>query len=263
MRPDVVSRALIGGNVEFATLGGATLPPIISGAPLRIVLTAMDKSIFFLYVKPEIERVEDLKGKRVAAGGAGIGPDFLLAEVLRRHGLEPGRDVAFIATGGSSVRYASLSSGTADAAILSAPLIFTAQEQGFRDLISFAKEGFVELNANIVVRENTLSTDPLLIESFLRATLKAHLSMRQNRAATIRTIARVNKIKEDLAAKIYDTDQPNLTGNGAVSPALQVKALEPALKLLGLKKAPPLGTVFDYSMVEKISTDLRKKGWKP
>jgi ABC-type nitrate/sulfonate/bicarbonate transport system substrate-binding protein len=39
MSAPIASRALLGGDVEVATMGGAGLPPVLSGAPLRFVFT--------------------------------------------------------------------------------------------------------------------------------------------------------------------------------------------------------------------------------
>jgi ABC-type nitrate/sulfonate/bicarbonate transport system substrate-binding protein len=47
MSAPIASRALLGGDVEVATVGGAGLPPVLSGAPLRFVFTTYSKPIFF------------------------------------------------------------------------------------------------------------------------------------------------------------------------------------------------------------------------
>ena len=39
MSAPIASRALLSGDVEVATVGGAGLPPVLNGAPLRFVFT--------------------------------------------------------------------------------------------------------------------------------------------------------------------------------------------------------------------------------
>ncbi len=65
MSAPIASRALVSGDVEVATVGGAGLPPVLSGAPLRFVFTTYNRPMFWLFGKPEIRGVKELKGKRL------------------------------------------------------------------------------------------------------------------------------------------------------------------------------------------------------
>ena len=64
-------RALIAGDVDASTVGGSALPPIFRGAPLRMVFVSFDKPTHWLYAKPDIRTVKDLKDKKVAVDGLG------------------------------------------------------------------------------------------------------------------------------------------------------------------------------------------------
>ena len=88
------SQALLGGNVKFSTAGGAGLLPILRGAPVRFMFTSFSRPMFWLYSRSDIRSVESLKGKKVGVSSLGSGPDSLLREILKKHGLEGGRDVA-------------------------------------------------------------------------------------------------------------------------------------------------------------------------
>ena len=168
MRASLVSRALIAGNVDFVALGGGALTAIVSGAPLRILLTPNSRPMFYLYTKPEIQKIANLKGKKVAIGAIGSGADHLFMVALENHGLRPHNDVALMNVFLIFERFASLVSGTTDAAVLSFPFNFRAQELGLHELIAFPKQDLVELNGNVVTRENVLQSDPTLVEKFIR-----------------------------------------------------------------------------------------------
>src|SRR4030095_13063467 len=86
MSAPIAGPALVGGDVEVATVGGAGLPPVLSGAPLRFVFTTYNRPMFWLFGKSEIRSVKELKGKKVGVSGIGSGPDSLLREALRRNG---------------------------------------------------------------------------------------------------------------------------------------------------------------------------------
>jgi len=154
MRAGVATQALVAGNVEFATLGGTAIAMALRGFPLRIVFTSFKAFMASLYTRPEIHSVRELKGKKVGVASIGTASDVLLREVLKRHGLEGGRDVVILAIGVSPTRYAALQKGIIDATLLTPPLNFDADQHGFRELINFAREDLVETQGNLVVAKN-------------------------------------------------------------------------------------------------------------
>ena len=77
-------RALIAGDVDASTVGGSALPAIFRGAPLRLVFISFDKPTHWLYAKPDIRAVKDLKDKKVAVDGLGGTLESLLRSVLER-----------------------------------------------------------------------------------------------------------------------------------------------------------------------------------
>jgi len=263
MSAPIASRALLSGDVEVATVGGAGLPPVPSGAPLRFIFTTYNRPMFWLFGKAEIRSVKELKGKRVGVSGIGSGPDSLLREALRRNALE-GRDVAILSLGVMPTIYSGLQSGVVDAAMLSPPFTFRAEEDGFRELIAFPKQDLVEMQGSILVKESFLQSDPATLEKFIRATYKGFLYIKQNRSGTIPILGRYLQVKEDLAAKAYEqVVRPAMTQDGTLNEEMQKKAVENVLKRLDLKEAPPLSRIFDFSIARKVVTDLRTKGWKP
>ena len=264
MSAPIASRALVSGDVEVATVGGAGLPPVLSGAPLRFVFTTYNRPMFWLFGKSEIRSVRELKGKKVGVSGVGSGPDSLLREVLRRNSLEGGRDVAIIGLGVMPTIYSGLQTGLVDAAMLSPPFTFKAEEEGFRELVAFPKQDLVELQGSILVREALLQSDPATVEKFIRATYKGFLYIKQNRSGTIPILERYLHVKETLAVKAYDqVVRPAMTQDGTLNEAMQKKAVENVLKRLDLKETPPLNRIFDFSLARKALADLQAKGWKP
>jgi NitT/TauT family transport system substrate-binding protein len=220
--------------------------------------------MFWLYGKADLRSVKELKGKRVGVSGIGSGPDSLLREVLRRNGLEGGRDVAILSLGVMPTIYNGLQSGVVDAAMLSPPFTFRAEENSFRELVAFTKQDLVELQGSILVREALLQSDPASLEKFMRATYKGFLYIKQNRSGTIPILGRYLQVKEDLAVKAYDeVVRPALTQDGTLSEELQKKAVEHVVKRLDLKEVPPLSRIFDFAMARRVATDLQTKGWKP
>ena len=150
MRDTLGISALIGGNADFASMSGAGFTAILGGVPLRFVFSSFFRPMFWLYAKPEIQDVKSLKGKRVGVTGLGSGPDNLLRETLKRNGLEGGRDATILALGLPSTVATALRAGTVDAGTISPPFNFMVKDAGFRELVSYLKEDFVELQGSIL-----------------------------------------------------------------------------------------------------------------
>jgi ABC-type nitrate/sulfonate/bicarbonate transport system substrate-binding protein len=264
MSASTASRALLSGDVAVATVGGAGLPPVLRGSPFKFLFTTYNRAMFWLYAKPEIRDVRALKSKRVGVSGIGSGPDSLLREILRLNGLDANRDVTVLSLGVMPTIFSGLQSGIVDAAMLSPPVTFKAQEGGFRELVSFPKQDLVELQGSVLVRDASLQSDPAQLEKFLRGTYKGFLHIRDNRASTIPIIARYLQVNDKTAASAYDqVVKPAMTQDGTLGQETQAKAVEHVLKRLDLKEGPPLAKIFDFSLTRKVANELNAKGWRP
>ena len=174
-----------------------------------------------------------------------------------------GRDVAIMPVGSGTARFFALQAGTVDAAMLSIPANLMAQDAGFRELVSFIDQEWIELQGTINVTDQLLASDPTLVEKFIRATLKGFIHFRDLRSQTIGILIRFLRVKEDAAAKIYELMRPSLTQDGIVSEEIQRKSLEHVVDRVGLKEPPRLEKIFDYSVAVKVRNELRTKGWRP
>lgn len=256
-------QALIGGNVNFSTQGGAGLLPALRGAPIRLLFSAYRRPMYWLYARPEIRFVEELKAKKVGVSSIGSGPDSLLRDVLKKHGVEGGREVLILPVGSGIARFYALQARSVDAAMLSIPANFMAQDAGFRQLVSFIDQDMVELQGSILTSVQLLESDPKLVERFLRGSAKGFRTLRDNRAVTTQILTRFLKLKEDEVSRIYDVIRPGLTPDGTLSEELQKKSLEHILARVDLKEAPRLETIFDFTLARKVNEELQAKGWKP
>src|ERR1043166_3868720 len=257
--------ALIAGDVDFFTSVSDAIVAALRGAPLRTLFSSFYRTTLWLYSRPEIREVKDLRGKRAAVSSIGSAADVYLREVLSQHGLEAGRDVFILATGLPTTRYAALLGGSAEAAMLADPYNLTAKEAGYRELISFVADetDIVHLTGGIAIREDLLRSDPVMTEKLVRATYKGLQYVRDNRRETVRLLARMMKVKEDIAATTYDLFRPTMTVDGTVDRELQKRSLDLRLKFAGLKEAPPLEKFVDFSLARKVRDELAAKKWSP
>jgi NitT/TauT family transport system substrate-binding protein len=259
----VATQALIGGDVAFVGTGGAGLIPVLRGAPLQFLFITFFRPQYWLYAKPDIRFVENLKGKRVGVSSIGSGPDSLLRDFLKRHGLEGGRDVTIMAIGAGTARFVALKAGSVDATMLTPPANFMAQDAGFRELVSFIEQDLAEVQGSIFMRQDLIKSEPLLVEKLVRASLKGLLYFHNNRSGSVSTLARFLNSKEGLAARLYDLILPGTTRDGTINEELQKKSTEHVIERVGVKEAPPLDRMYNFTITRKIRDELAAKGWRP
>ena len=261
MPAPVANLALIGGNVDFTTVPAAALNAALRGASLRILFSTFHRPMHWLYARPQVGEIKELKGKRIGVDGLGGAMEILVQEVLQRHGLKNEKDIVVLGLGVQSNRYAALQTGVADAVILTFPFNFTAQQAGFRELVAFMQQDdMVQLAGGVVAREPL--GDPLLVEKFIRGTLKGLLYVRANRAGAASILAHRIKIKDDLALRIYDLAYPGMSMDGTLNEELQRKELTQNLKRLGLRQSSGVEKFFDFSLVQKTRAGLDAQKWK-
>lgn len=263
MTGTVANLALMTGEVPFTSVPTAAMTANLRGANLRVLFTTFERPLFWLYGRPQIREVRDLKNKKVGVGGLNQASYTLLRELLSNYGLEPNKDYTLIQAGDSAPRFMALTSGFIDATLMPLPWNFSAQEAGMHELVALSKADVTAPTGSIVLRDDLLRSEPQMVEQFTRATLKALRYAIERRAGAIGALTQSLKIKEDLAAKGYDAARPALTADGTMTEASQRKALEAVLKSAGIKDTPPLDRFFNFAVAKKVAADLQTTGWKP
>ena len=86
-----------------------------------------------LYARPEIQRIQDLKGKSLAVDAATTGYAFVLRKLLQKGGLSES-DYTFDKVGGTAKRAQALVEGKTDATIVTSPLDLLPASKGMRRL---------------------------------------------------------------------------------------------------------------------------------
>ena len=259
MAGPIANAALIAKELQFSIVPVAALTSAIRGAPLRIVQTTYKRPMWWMYSTPGIRDVASLKGKKIGVGGIASATGALAVEVLSRYGLEAGRDVLLLTVGVQSSVYVALASKAVDAALLTYPWNFKAEESGLHTLLDLTKEDIVLLTGSVVVHEELLRNDRALVEQFLRGTIKGFLYAKENRADAISIVARNIQLVPEMATRTYDSALPALTEDGIIDRESQRKALELVTRIREVKPVPPFEQFFDFSLAKKIYGELKAR----
>jgi NitT/TauT family transport system substrate-binding protein len=169
-----IAPAMAAGEVDVALTAGAGVVDIgLAGGDQVLVTSHSNRLRFFLHAPPDIQRVEDLRDKRVAITRLGSGIHLATQVVLERAGLEPGRDVQLAQAGTGDAALAALVSGGVDAAMLALPINLLAERQGFPQLVDLKGYGIPYSQGALAVTRSTLAERYDLVRDFVTAHLEA------------------------------------------------------------------------------------------
>lgn len=193
--PTGMVAAMAAGSLDVGLMSLHTAVTIIgAGHPMRVFWVVSSRGDFEWFARPAIRGWGDLRGRTVAIGGFGTLTDVMTRYVLRRHGLEPGRDVTLVQSGAAASRLATLRAERVDAALLLPPSTWEAEAAGLRRLGSQASEvGDRWPTPVFVARQRLLDEHPVAIRALLRAYVRAIRWIRANREGTIELL--VSRLK--------------------------------------------------------------------
>jgi NitT/TauT family transport system substrate-binding protein len=128
--------AMLSGNVDILEQAGpAVVAAVKQGGDATMIAGCLNTSVFKLLAAPDIKTPAELKGKTIAITTFGTSDEFLLKKILGMHGLDPARDVTVIQARDAAGQVSVLTSGQAQAVVLSPPNDLIAQKLGATLLI--------------------------------------------------------------------------------------------------------------------------------
>jgi ABC-type nitrate/sulfonate/bicarbonate transport system substrate-binding protein len=217
----ISSKALISGGIDIAPIATPTvINANLAGSDMQILAHTLPGVVHALMVRPEIKRVEDLKGKKIAVSSLGSLTDFLVRYIAKKKGLNPDRDVTLIQTGGDADRIVALSSGVVEGAALSHPAYGRARKLGFPMLWDSAKEvdyPWIE----ITTRRAIIKNDREMIMNYMKAHLEGIALFKRDREFSKKVIKKTLRLDDDeLVNESYEifskafipAPYPNLAG---------------------------------------------------
>src|SRR6202789_1215514 len=131
------------------------------------------KSLFALMAGKNISTVRELKGKRIGVSQIGDAPYNYSIGLLGKAGVTQ-RDVEWIPLGtDANARAAALVSGRVDATMLTAPIYFKLEQEGFKDLGNISDHDDIYAPSVYLFRKATIAANPKLAESLMKAHAEA------------------------------------------------------------------------------------------
>ena len=163
-------QAMLGGDLPVAgAAGSAAVDASLGGADVVMFGSMVKVPAFYIMALPEIKTIDDLRGKSVGVTRFGSSTDFTMRYILRKQGLEPGRDVTLIQTGDLFSAAAMLRTRAIVAAPFSSPANLRAEEAGAKVLMNMGKAGVYFPHDAFMARRSFINTNEDLTRRFLKA----------------------------------------------------------------------------------------------
>jgi ABC-type nitrate/sulfonate/bicarbonate transport system substrate-binding protein len=171
--------ALVSGNVDYSGAGGTGMRAALRGAPIKAIMFQTERVTWYLLAAPDVQKISDLKGKRVAVGTIGDTQDALITMLVEREGVS-GRDIGRVAmpSRNTTNTILSLKTGAFSAAVVNADESLLGEREGLRtlafvgDLFPYPFQGFVATDKMIAER-------PGDVKRWLRAMARGLMFIRE------------------------------------------------------------------------------------
>lgn len=198
--------AMLSGDVHFITIAGSGLINAYLGGRDAIMIAGLiNFAPYDLIVSKEIQRIEDLKGKKVGIARFGGSADFLARWGLEKNGLKPGKDVTILQTGGNAERLAALSQGAVQATLLEQAFSYQAKKAGFRSLLDFSTAGLDYQHSGLGTTLSFVEKNRDLVNRFLKGLIEGNHRFKTDRSFGMKVLERHLRVSDvEVIQTAYD-----------------------------------------------------------
>jgi len=241
-------QSLIAGHTQFMEGDAVSaLSAVAGGADIVLLASAKNVLPYVFAVGKEIKRIQDLKGKVVGISQIGGRAGEIARMVIKNNGLDPDKDVVYLAVGGTVSRLAALAGGRVQAAPISKGLVPVAQDKGL---------SIVEVEPIPLIIDALWTTrkyaeeNSALVYRVTRAYAAAIAAIVNDRAKTLSALRKYMRTADsrtlDSAYEIYvnGIDRVPVPSDKAVQNTLEISVrIAPKLAGLDIKKHLAFGAI--------------------
>jgi NitT/TauT family transport system substrate-binding protein len=241
-------QSLIGGDIHaVSAASNAAINAILNGAPIISVGGTANRPYHRLFVQPEINRLEDLRGKTIGVTRFGSITDNLSRILLRKHGLEGAVNVRQM---GGTIEVAAAFQNRMIAGAVTSELRVAPPSQP-KILVRLVDMGIPYSMNMIAVQKEYYRRHPGAVEALVRAYADGVAFMNQNKERALKIIAKYSRLSDP--RMINDFYDDSVTYLDRI-PKAEPEAVQTILEFMG-KKAVPVETFQDNTIVEKLTRE--------
>jgi len=241
-------QALIGGDLQVVSAASnAVINAILSGAPIIAVGGTANRPYHRLFVQPEINRLEDLRGKTLGVTRFGSITDNLSRILLRKNGLEGAVNVRQM---GGTIEVAAAFQNRLIAGAVTSELRVTPPSQP-KILVRLVEMGIPYSMNMIAVQREYYRRNPEPVEKMIRAYAEGIAFMNQNKERAIKIITKHSRLTDPRMIEDHYNDSVTYLER---IPRAEPEAVQTILEFMGKKGIPP-ETFQDNSIIDKLTRE--------
>ncbi len=251
------TKVLLAGTSPIISLSGpAPITATVRGGDAVLVSCVLNTFIFSIMSRPEIEKPEGLRGKKVGVSRFGAATDFALRYTLKRWGMEAGRDLTILQIGGVPEILGAMQAGSIDAGVLSSPSTLRAKQAGMRELVDMGTLGIDYPGSCVVTTNKFLRENRPTVKLFLKGFIEGIQKTLADKSFAGKAISKYTRVTDPEVIEVTYRDFvrhiqpiPGPTTAGAKLILDQISGAEP--KALGIKPE----SLIDTSILQELKVE--------
>lgn len=255
----ILTAAMVSGQVPISFIAGAAVVSSAVGGADTVILSCAINTLFWrLFSTPDIKSIADLRGKKIGVTRVGTLEDGVLRYLLRQRGIDPDRDVTFLAVGAAPSRLAALSKGIVQASSFIPPQDISAEKLGLKELLDMSKLDLYNPASCLASTKTYVKNNRERVTRVMKAFVEGLKYYKQNKEFATKVTADFARTTD---LEVLDKTYEVVTRFQDRVPAVNPKGIDFILKVIELRD--PRAKNFDSNMVIDSSfiQELEKSGF--
>jgi NitT/TauT family transport system substrate-binding protein len=205
-----IIQSIMSGDVKVANMAPpSAIGAWAKGADLILIASGVDQLLETVVTGPNIKSPADLKNKKIGVSRYGSLTDMALREALRHYKLTPDKDVTILQTGGEATRFAALTTGAIDGAMLSGDKKVQAEKMGFHVTIDLSQLPIYYPVNGVITSKKFVATSPDVAKNFLKSWVEGIKAYKTDKELSLKVLAKYLKLNDrDVLEKSYEIYRP-------------------------------------------------------
>jgi ABC-type nitrate/sulfonate/bicarbonate transport system substrate-binding protein len=249
-------QALMGTQIHFILTVGPQMPAIWEGADIILLAQQVGRPTFSLIVTPDIQKVIDLRGKKIGVSFGGSTFSGMKA-LLEANKINSEKDVQYVNIPGSTPKVAAMQQGIIAAALLAPPADYLAVKSGFKRLVNLADVFKDTAFTGLAATAKTIKENPQFVKRMVRAIVRGVYHTRDNPEDAIQAMIKHLRMEREAAADAYQLIRESLNPI-PTEKGVELMAEWQAVALNVKPKRPPRDYM-DLRFVKEVVAELGQK----
>ena len=256
-----LQQALAADAIDLGLGSGPELAFVAKGAPVLGICAYAGPVNLMMVVRPDagIEKVADLKGKRISASTVGSLTDWVTREVSRQQGW--GNDgILVTALGTNEAQVAALRAKETEGLAVDPAGAFKLEEQKVgKILLRYSSVAPVFINHVTYASNKIIAAHPEELKAFLAGWFDTITWMRKNKDETVKLAAPIMHASLDITARDYDETMFTFSDTGKFEPAALKVLARSFVQMGALPSEPDMSKLYTEKFLPSTQNTAMQK----